>query len=87
MARQIKKGRKSRPSQALPFTKTNYIIFLVGLILLVLGNICLSKGPWNSFWSLDLAPVLLVFAYVVVIPVAILYHKKDRNSSAEETNT
>ncbi len=55
------------------FTKANFIIFIIGLILLLLGYIALAQGPATSYSSLSVAPVLLVIAYCVIIPLAILY--------------
>ena len=52
--------------------------FGLGVFVLIIGFILLSIGPWDSFWSRTLAPVVLVFGYLVVIPVAILYGKKGR---------
>ena len=71
-------GKKTEQTSGLPFTKTNYYLFGAGLLVLVLGYLALSKGPWDSFWSLSLAPILLVFGYCVMIPVAILYKKKQK---------
>lgn len=61
---------------SLPFTKTNYLIFLAGLLFIIFGYIALGQGPWNSFTSLSLAPVLLIIGYLVLIPAAILYKKR-----------
>ena len=76
MAKQIKKGA-GNTNRPLPFTKINWILFGAGVLTLILGYISLSIGPWNSFWSLTLAPILLVIGYCLLIPVAILYKKKD----------
>ena len=77
MARQVKRHRgQTGKTKALPFVKVNYILFGIGIALIIFGYIALSKGPWDSFWSLTLAPILLVLGYCVVIPVAILYKKR-----------
>ncbi|NQT25828.1 hypothetical protein HQ585_10760 [candidate division KSB1 bacterium] len=78
MAKTEKTGRMKKRDQgtALPFTKQNYIYFGAGILTLVVGYIALSIGPWDSFWSLTLAPILLVLAYCVIFPVSILYRKK-----------
>jgi len=84
MPKQTNKSRRyAHKPRALPFSEMNYILFAVGLGLLFFGYIALSIGPWNSFWSLTLAPILLVFAYCVVIPLAILYHKKEKAQKTE----
>jgi hypothetical protein len=67
----------------LPFGRTNYLIFAVGILILFLGYIALAQGPADSFWSLTLAPILLVIGYLVVIPLAILYREpKSRQPQA-----
>jgi len=77
------KGKTARKAETLPFVKENYNLFGIGLLLLIIGYIALAKGPWNSFWSLTLAPILLVLGYCVVIPVAILYRKKEKKEEKE----
>ncbi len=61
---------------SLPFTKTNYLIFLAGLLFIIFGYVALGQGPWDSFSSLTLAPILLLIGYLVLVPVAILYKKR-----------
>lgn len=61
------KGAAQQKSEGLPFTKKNYLIFLVGLLVIVIGYVALGQG------SITLAPILLVLGYCVIIPVAILY--------------
>ena len=54
------------------FEAANYRIFLAGIIVIIVGYIFMMQGPHDSFWSLHLAPVLLVIGYCVFIPLAIL---------------
>lgn len=56
----------------IPFTKGNYILFGIAIVLIVLGYGLMTIGPHDSFASLTLAPVMLLAAYVVVLPMAIL---------------
>ena len=58
------------------FGKTNYIIFIVGLLSLILGYYLMSSGSVNSFQSLTLSPILLFLGYIVIIPLALVYRKK-----------
>jgi hypothetical protein len=60
----------------LPFTKINYILFAIGLLMLVAGYWLMSIGPHDSFASLTLAPIIVMCAYVIVLPVAILKKSK-----------
>ncbi len=80
MARiETKAPSKRKPIvESLPFTKTNYQILGAGLLLIVLGYVALAQPPWDSAWALDVAPVLLVIGYCVMIPVGILYRKTEK---------
>ena len=64
----VKKNAKETVGQhaALKFTKVNAIIGVAGLACMVLGYALLAQG------SITAAPLLLVFAYVVLIPMAII---------------
>jgi len=85
MKTKTKKNRKEKKAAAhdagLPFARRNYQLFVIGLLVLTIGFIFLSIGPWNSFWSRTLAPVILVIGYLIVIPWSILYQKKSGSSS------
>jgi fatty acid desaturase len=63
-----KKNEKSAGGQkaALQFTKVNAMLGLAGLACLALGYALLARG------SITAAPLLLVLAYVVLIPMAII---------------
>jgi len=60
----------------LPFGRTNYLLFLLGVGLLLVGFICSAQGPHDGFVSLTLSPLLLLAAYLVVLPAAILVRSK-----------
>lgn len=80
MANVKKKIRSKTKPAGSPFknywNKTNYIIFGVGLALLLLGNFLMTRGPWDNPLSLTISPIILVIAYLVVIPLSIFYKKK-----------
>lgn len=71
--------------KALPFTKTNYIIVLIGIALIALGMILMIGGGSNDpdvfnpkmfdFQHITLAPILVLLGFVVEI-VAIFWKKK-----------
>ncbi len=82
--RQAQVSGKKTPS--LPFTSHNYILFFAGIAVLILGYISMSIGPVDSFWSLTLAPVLLVIGYLIIIPFSFLYqHKKGGRTANRES--
>jgi len=60
------KTYKAKDKSILPFTRKNYILFAIGLFVIVLGYITLGYG------SITLAPILLVLGYCVIIPIAII---------------
>ena len=61
----------------LPFTRINYFLFIAGLIVIILGYVLMGTGELNSVQSLSVSPIVLLIGYLVIIPVAILYRKKD----------
>jgi len=86
MARAVKRRPRHKQKQKevkreksrLPFTIHNYVIFGIGIVVLLFGYIFLSIGPIDSFWSLTLAPIILFIGYVVIIPLSFLYQHKSR---------
>lgn len=55
-----------KEKSVLPFTKKNYVLFAIGIFVIVIGYITLGYG------SITLAPILLVLGYCVIIPIAII---------------
>jgi len=64
--------RKVKKEFDLYLTTKNYLIFGAAVLVLILGYFFLSKGPADSFWSLTLAPIVLLIGYCVLVPIAIL---------------
>ena len=65
MAKKILR-KASKPPVALKFTKVNAMLGGAGLICLALGYGLLAQG------SITAAPLLLVLAYLVLLPMAII---------------
>ncbi|HMN24872.1 MAG: hypothetical protein IT276_10130 [Ignavibacteriaceae bacterium] len=78
----VKTSAKALPS---PFNiyweKTNYILFGLGALLIILGFYFMSLGEWDSSSSLVVSPIFLFFGFVVVMPASILYRKKGTDQS------
>ena len=67
MAQKPKGKPEKRTLEAgLPFGRRNYLLFGIGLVVIVVGFIALGMG------SITLAPILLVLGYLVIIPLAII---------------
>ncbi len=61
------------------FGKRNYILFAVGLLVIIAGFIFLGTG------DTVFAPIFLVLGYCVIIPVAILIKDKKKEPEAPAT--
>lgn len=74
------KPRKLNKVQSSPFKnywdKNNYILFGVGIGIIILGFVLMAQDPWDNPLSLSVSPVVLLFAYLIVFPLSILYKKK-----------
>ena len=64
--RQPKKRKKWHTKDKLMLDTKNYVLFGIGIFLIILGFILLAAE------SLTLAPLLLVLGYCVFIPLSIL---------------
>ena len=75
MAKKVKKKEKERFEW--PFGPRNYLIFGIGILVIIVGYISLAAG------SITLAPILLVLGYCVLIPVSIIISGRKKVSPAE----
>jgi hypothetical protein len=76
----VAKLRKNSPGlfQDWSFSTTNYLIFGVGIVTVILGYVIMALGEVDSTQSVTIAPLLLFLGYVVIIPVSIMYRKKTK---------
>jgi membrane protein YdbS with pleckstrin-like domain len=90
MAKKVKRKfvKQSKKAAASPFSiywqRMNYYFLAAGIIVVVIGFYFLSIGPWNSFSSLVIAPILLFIGYVLIFPASILYRKKFKPENPQE---
>jgi hypothetical protein len=64
----------------LPFTKKNYQLMAIGVILLILGFtiMALDKDPYGfGFMGITLSPVIVLIGFITEI-FAILYSPKEK---------
>ena len=79
MAKQIQKdkvAKKTKRDESLSLEPINYQIILAGVVIIVAGYFALSAQPWDNPIALNVAPILLVFGYCVVIPFGIIFRRK-----------
>ena len=74
-----KQPKKVKQDEIFPLERENYIILGIGLLVIVLGYIALSGGKVEGAMPLTIAPILLVLGYCVIIPLGILYRKKEKS--------
>ncbi len=87
MATRVKRKKKTITQKGeSPFknywTKENYWILIGGIALLVIGFFLMAQGPYDNPISLSVSPIVLLIAYVVVLPLAILYKGKKQNANS-----
>ena len=89
MAKQSKSGRSKSSKKTVwhhPWTKRQYILIGVGLAVITAGYLLLATGistSWDNPLAVDVAPVVLVIGYCVVIPFAIMFSDKFKKNTSE----
>ena len=58
-----------------PYKRKNYLLFGVGVFVIIVGYLIMYLGEVNSLQSLVISPLLLLAGYLVIIPLALLYNK------------
>ena len=61
------------------FTNITYIIFLIGLLMIFTGYITMANGEVYSNQSLIISPLMLFIGYIILIPFALLYKRKEKD--------
>jgi hypothetical protein len=80
--KKTKKQQRAVQAKWNVFERQNYVIFAIGVGVIILGYLAMMQGPHDSFLSLRLSPILLVVGYCVLIPIAIL--KRPRSPKGEQ---
>lgn len=83
--RTIKQTKKTRVS---PFNiyweKKNYFLLGLGVLVTILGFYFMTLGPWDSFSSLVISPIILFIAYIIIFPLSIFLRKKKDQEQAPQ---
>jgi ATP/ADP translocase len=85
------KSKKQNKSYASPFknywNKQNYYLLFFGILTVLVGFILMAQEPWDSTLSLSISPIILLIAYIIIFPLAILYRRNkpslNQNVSSE----
>ena len=90
MATKIKKRtiKQSKKSTVSPFNiyweKRNYYLLALGLLATIVGFYFMTIGPWDSFSSLVISPILLFIAYIIIFPLSIFLRKKAGKEQSQD---
>jgi heme/copper-type cytochrome/quinol oxidase subunit 4 len=90
MAQKIRKKsiKQTKKLSASPFNiyweKKNYYMLGLGFILTIIGFYFMTQGPWDSFSSLVISPILLFIAYVIVFPLSIFLRNKSEKEKVQD---
>ena len=82
MATKIKKKtiKQTKKASVSPFNiywdKKNYYLLGIRLLFTVIGFYFMNIGPWDSFSSLAISPIILFIAYIIIFPLSIFLRKK-----------
>lgn len=79
-AKKIQKQRsqKEKVLWSIPLSKVNFVIFGIGLFLLVVGFYIMTIPPWDSVYALVISPIILIIAYFVIFPLGILRKNSEK---------
>lgn len=77
-------SRKSKQDDIFPFERENFLILAAGVVVIILGYIALSGSSVEGTMPLVVSPILLILGYCVIIPVGILYRKKEKAPPTRE---
>ncbi|MBL0174514.1 MAG: DUF3098 domain-containing protein [Ignavibacteria bacterium] len=56
--------------------KSNYVILIAGVVVILLGYVVMAAGDATSPLSVTVAPIILILGYCVLVPLGIIYRKK-----------
>ena len=78
--RRSRRARSSARTGAMVFARKNYLLLLVGVLLVVVGYVIMAlENEVDGFISLYIAPILILGGYLEII-YAILWRPKDQTA-------
>jgi hypothetical protein len=88
MAKSKSRTSISRPSVSWksPWSTQHYTYLGAAIVVIVAGFLLLAKGmysSWDDPLSVDVAPVVLVVGYCILVPLAIMRRSSQNNTPSE----
>ena len=83
---QIKSGKNRRRGRSqqivMPFDRRNYLLMVLGLVIVAIGYIIMGiESEMDGFWSLYVAPLLLITGYLEIV-YAIVWRPKPKTAES-----
>ncbi|MCS7229910.1 MAG: hypothetical protein RMJ81_06205 [Candidatus Kryptonium sp.] len=75
-----KKPKTVLQRNEIPFSKKNFVVIILGVVLIFIGFYLMIIGDVDDFIAITLAPIILFIAYVLIIPFGILKKFKNEKS-------
>ncbi|KAA0211826.1 MAG: DUF3098 domain-containing protein [Ignavibacteriaceae bacterium] len=72
----LKSKRGKGETLHIAFSKKNYTIIGIGLLLIIFGYVLMTENSVDGFMPTVVAPIMLFFGYCVFIPLGILFKDK-----------
>ncbi len=73
-----RKTSKAASIWSIPLNKSNFIIFGIGIIVLLVGFYIMTIPPWDSDFALVISPLILLIGYFIIFPLGILKNYKNQ---------
>jgi uncharacterized membrane protein len=73
---------KTKYPNKIPFEKVNYILLIIGVLLIAIGYICMSLDKESygfGILGITIGPILLVLGFTIEF-FAIMYTRKDKEN-------
>jgi hypothetical protein len=81
--RKKEQKRRLQKTEQMPLGRENFMILGTGLGVILAGYLAMLTGGVEGFLPLVVSPILLMLGYCVIIPLGILYRKREAGASAE----
>ena len=59
--------------------RQNYLFLILSVIVLIIGYVFMMNGAWDSLLSMSVSPIILLVAYLILIPLAIFLKPFSKN--------
>jgi hypothetical protein len=79
-------GPRGKKEITLPLEKTNFMIIILGIIIIIIGYILMSENSVNGFLPTVISPILLVLGYCFIIPYGILKKPKKPGTGTSQAD-